>query len=287
MSNDNKEIDVCSYIEDIKYYELVLALVKAKLNVCVILSGPPGSGKTTIANKLMSDLDNKTTVGCFNTDSYFMKNNIYKFNRFMLGRYHDKCKAAFRESKSSVKIVDNTNLTRAERKPYIEHATETGYINIVIYMNVTNRPSSVLANANEHNVPEDAISRMLLKWERTPPKLIGIFFPPSIFTEAKLNINVLPYSAVEYIDANNSNYYLEDSKFKEKFQSKFKMEFNQTLKNRAGTALVSVSGKSYIIININRGFSQKDFIHDFKKVSIKLQANRNTFQFVGILSPTW
>ena len=138
MSTDNKEIDISSYVEDAKYYELVLTLVKSKLNVCVLLSGPPGSGKTTIANKLMSDLENKATVSRFNTDSYFMKNSVYKFNRFMLGRYHDKCKAAFRESKSNVKIVDNTNLTKAERKPYIEHATETGYINIVIYMNITN-----------------------------------------------------------------------------------------------------------------------------------------------------
>jgi len=287
MSTDNKEIDISSYVEDAKYYELVLTLVKSKLNVCVLLSGPPGSGKTTIANKLMSDLENKATVSRFNTDSYFMKNSVYKFNRFMLGRYHDKCKAAFRESKSNVKIVDNTNLTKAERKPYIEHATETGYINIVIYMNITNRPSDVLASANEHNVPEDAISRMLLKWERTPPKLIGIFFPPSIFAEAKLNINVLPYSAVEYIDVDNPDYYLNSSKFKEKFQSRFKTEFNQTLKNKAGTALVSVSGKSYIIININSGFSQKDFIYYFKKASTRPIGSQTIFQFIGILSPTW
>lgn len=138
-----------------------------------ILIGCSGSGKSTLAKKTAEQI--RKEYGCLvyihSTDNYFVDvHGNYKFDPSKLGYYH-KCNqmdvAASMQWNASFIIVDNTNLTKKERKPYTDLAAQYGYEVEYLYPDtpwVNN--AEELAKRNTHGVPLESIKRMLARLER-------------------------------------------------------------------------------------------------------------------------
>lgn len=154
------------YTDGLRDPLLIKLIIKLAINgnkVCVIMSGPPGSGKTTIATQLIKDLKKiRINAVRFSTDDYFGIGTNYKFNKYALGHNHAKCLLAFKKSNIRVKIVDNTNLANYESKKYRIHAYNNGYINIMLYLKEFS--TDILHSRNIHGVTKSGIERMLKKW---------------------------------------------------------------------------------------------------------------------------
>lgn len=149
-----------------------------------IMRGVPGSGKSTTANSiasLMGTLVEKTIIdgviyyskdgmihsAIHSTDSFFYnREGVYEFIPWKLGQYHS---ANFKKFKQSVAdnipivICDNTNTTRKEYIKYVEAARRSGYITSLI--SLPHPPIDVAVERNTHGVPEEAILKMMRRWE--------------------------------------------------------------------------------------------------------------------------
>ena len=134
--------------------------------LCIIMQGIPGSSKSTIAAKIKNSHPNFTTI--FSTDDYFIKNCIYTYNKDLIGENHDKNYKAFCESKSLIKIVDNTNLTNKEYGKYIEFARINGYINLFLSLKNYNK-------YNVHNVSRNTVLKMKARYIIPNPVYLGLF----------------------------------------------------------------------------------------------------------------
>ena len=90
----------------------------------ILLRGITGSGKSTRAKQLVDQGQ------IFSTDDYFMVDGKYKFDASQLGVYHNKnvnrAKSAMIGGVSPV-VIDNTNLTLRDMRPYLELAKEFDY----------------------------------------------------------------------------------------------------------------------------------------------------------------
>ena len=120
----------------------------------VILSGIPGSGKTTYANNLRGHV-----VKC-SADDFFYRNGSYHFDPSQLGRAHGECLKKFAGNLAkpdSVKpdflVVDNTNTTTLELAPYVSLAMAYGKFPELVTFLVNYKLG---AKRNKHNVSEDA-----------------------------------------------------------------------------------------------------------------------------------
>ena len=91
----------------------------------------PGSGKTTFAKNIFAAVSAAgLTIAVHSTDEYFMRNGRYVFDISMLGEYHRRNLAAFKESLAKgidLVVVDNTNLHPWETEPYTDAARAAGY----------------------------------------------------------------------------------------------------------------------------------------------------------------
>ena len=128
---------------------------------CYILRGIPGSGKSTLAKQLAG-----TTGKIHNTDEYFMKEGVYRFDPALLHRNHELNFKAFKEDLScSVDpvVVDNTNTRKWEYEKYQKAAEDLGYEVEVI--SVPHIDPALAAQRNTHGVPEESIRRMIARWE--------------------------------------------------------------------------------------------------------------------------
>lgn len=130
----------------------------------IIMHSLPGAGKSTLAKEL-AKTHNAVIVSA---DHYFETPEGYNFNPKKLGAAHsqcrDRCNKALKNGKSVV--VDNTNLTYTECKPYIEMAKTHG-VSCVIMEPTTdwkNDPEQC-AEKNQHGVPVDKIRAMQNKME--------------------------------------------------------------------------------------------------------------------------
>ena len=126
-----------------------------------IMRGIPGSGKSTMARKLAG-----STGKIHSTDDYFMKNGEYVFEPKDLRRNHQLNFEAFKADLAlgvSPVIVDNTNTQRWEFQNYVEAAEAAGYE--VEVVNIPHIDPKLAAQRNTHGVPEEAIRRMLSRWE--------------------------------------------------------------------------------------------------------------------------
>lgn len=131
---------------------------------CVILRGLPGSGKSTVAAKLVNGDDGKIC----SADDYFCFAGEYRFKKEDLGKAHDSCFEHFKwliTVKSSPIVVDNTNTTEKEYKRYVDYAKERGY-EVTIQTVETDLTDEELAARNVHSVPVETIRRMRERMKR-------------------------------------------------------------------------------------------------------------------------
>lgn len=128
----------------------------------VIMRGPSGSGKSTYAKKHFPG-----AVMC-SADSYFSRSGEYKFDRNKLGAAHGyskgKCETSLKKGVPLV-VVDNTNTTLREMKPYVKLAQKYGYSVRFVRLET---PVSVAAGRNVHGVPEEAVERMAARMADVP-----------------------------------------------------------------------------------------------------------------------
>lgn len=130
----------------------------------VIMKGVPGSGKSYKANELAKQL--KAFI-C-SADHFFetVVNNevVYKFNPKRLGQAHqtckDNCERAMQEKKNV--IIDNTNLTYKECKPYISLAKKYGYDCTIVESDTPwKKDAKICSERNTHGVPLEKIQEMM------------------------------------------------------------------------------------------------------------------------------
>lgn len=143
------------------------------MNFCFIMRGIPGSGKSTVAEKILRSSLGDGPGGFLirgrihSTDSYFYNEySEYKFDPSRLGEFHAANLQAFKESLAKglpVVICDNTNTQRWEYQKYLDAAEEAGYI--VSIVTLPHPPVEVAAERNSHGVPAEVIQRMLDRWE--------------------------------------------------------------------------------------------------------------------------
>ena len=144
-------------------------------NVCFILIGAAGSGKSTLSEKLARKYN---AVIC-STDSYFIDSETkkYNFDFRLLGKNHGmnlRRACAMMDNNVNV-IIDNTNINVRDIRPYVRGAISNGFD--VVFASPTNDWSE---NASEcfkrctHGVPLDKIESMLYN-KKTPDELVTIF----------------------------------------------------------------------------------------------------------------
>ncbi|XP_056121037.1 NEDD4-binding protein 2 isoform X2 [Rhinichthys klamathensis goyatoka] len=101
--------------------------LKLEGQVLVLLRGAPGSGKTTLANAMVTQNPGGVVLS---TDEYFIQNGQYQFEPNLLGEAHEwnhqRAKDAFEKGQSPI-IIDNTNMQCWEMKPYVAMALKHGY----------------------------------------------------------------------------------------------------------------------------------------------------------------
>ncbi|GMT18350.1 hypothetical protein PFISCL1PPCAC_9647, partial [Pristionchus fissidentatus] len=149
--------------------------IKHGHSVLILMRGPPGSGKTHLANELVlcrtvDEEDTRKPV-VLSTDRFFMTpNGRYAFDNTRLDEFHKKnqndAKAAMENNQSPV-IIDNTNMQVANMKTYISHAIKSCYeIYILEPTTPWKHDSRQLAKMNKHFVDELRIASMIAAFEK-------------------------------------------------------------------------------------------------------------------------
>jgi len=99
----------------------------------ILMRGLPGSGKSTAAREIAAQhmtSDRGQSVAICSTDSYFIEDDKYVFRPEKLGVNHNANQDRVRDLMRvgvEVIIVDNTNTTNKEMKPYKDAAQRHGY----------------------------------------------------------------------------------------------------------------------------------------------------------------
>jgi predicted kinase len=165
----------------------------ATMKTLTVMRGLPWSGKSYRAKELAEELE--ATI--LSTDDYWYEVNHpekpdeYSFNRQFLPGAHkwNQLRAARAIERGESIIIDNTNTTASEPKPYIEHAhfcfpdeykfcieepTSERWLEIrqLLYDKKSNKKelkkwAATLAEGSKetHNVPHFAIERMMWRWQ--------------------------------------------------------------------------------------------------------------------------
>lgn len=127
-------------------------------NDLILIRGVPGSGKTTLAENLMLELEHcGYQVFHIEADHYFEDDEgNYRFNRDELGHAHKWCRGnAERMLRTPrVVIVSNTFTTYKEIKPYMDMFNRTPII-----IEATGNYESI------HGVPEETMQKMRQRYE--------------------------------------------------------------------------------------------------------------------------
>jgi len=137
----------------------------SKQKVMIILRGLPGSGKTTLANRLTSQ-DGSIVLS---TDQYFMRNGEYRFSPQELGAAHQWNQARSLhavQNGSSPIIIDNTCTQRWEAYAYVKQGLSQGYDVRFLECNTSwAKNPAELAVKNSHGMVLNTIQRLLQRWD--------------------------------------------------------------------------------------------------------------------------
>lgn len=130
----------------------------------VLLRSCPGGGKSTLAKNKYVPLG----YVHLEADAFFMKNGVYCFNRFLLGKAHDWCLKKTEEDLKAGKnvVVSNTFTTLKELKPYLLLAESLNIPVTVIHCQGNFK--------NVHDVPQESLDRMKARWQPYPGEEIYI-----------------------------------------------------------------------------------------------------------------
>lgn len=135
----------------------------------IIMCGLPGSGKSTEAKRIAKEArENGYKTEICSADNFFIQPGTgeYVFERRSLWKAHAMCLGLFVKAlmeETHVVIVDNTNLTEGERKPYVDLADKFGYPVQVVKSKTewANDPQGCFEKGT-HNVPLETIQKMFL-----------------------------------------------------------------------------------------------------------------------------
>jgi len=144
-----------------------LADVKDGHHVMVILRGLPGSGKSSLAAKMIKTAHHGVSLS---TDEFFIKRGVFTFKPELLGDAHAwnqrRAKDAVKD-KMMLVIIDNTNTMAWEMRPYVELGLNNNYkVHIMEPDTAWKFKPKVLALKNSHNVPKQKIEIMLDRYEK-------------------------------------------------------------------------------------------------------------------------
>lgn len=143
------------------------------LKKMILVRGAPGSGKSTISQQYKA----KHHDSCYvcSTDEYWMRpDGVYDFNWELLGKSHvwnqwrvlDIAKDNQHTCWDTIIVVDNTNITFSEMRPYINIAMDYGYeIEFVEPDTPWKYDVEECFKRNSHGVPYATILKMNQKWE--------------------------------------------------------------------------------------------------------------------------
>lgn len=141
----------------------------------IIMRGLPGSGKSTMVKTFTQQAsDKRLTCTVHSTDDFHLelKGGLfeYVFKPDKLRYFHEQNLAHADTSMSmgvNVVIIDNTNTTWKEIKPYVEAGAKHGYdIEVTEPTTSWAKDPVECAKRNTHGVPLEAIQRMLDRWEK-------------------------------------------------------------------------------------------------------------------------
>lgn len=155
-------------------FDSAVKLAKFGLNVVVVMSGPSGTGKSTLTAHLIKTLDGHS-VEKFSTDDLFMVDGEYKFDPTRLRENHQRNFEAFKASTAQVRIVDNTNIAKWEYEKYFTAAGDA--VCLIFYMKP--RTAEELAKRSSHGLTETMISAKLKDYKPQPPAYYGLFVKPA------------------------------------------------------------------------------------------------------------
>lgn len=144
----------------------------------ILVRGHPGSGKTTFANFLLTQLKEGETGFEVAADDYFIdeETGVYIFNPKELGQAHKFCQALsriiLRSYVHEYVIVHNTFTRLWEMQPYLNMAKENNHPVIVFkcegeYQNV-------------HGVPQKKVEEMKRRYEPYEGEHLVTFDPEEI-----------------------------------------------------------------------------------------------------------
>ena len=138
-------------------------------HVLVVMRGLPGSGKTTLARRLVQ------LAGCgvvLSTDDYFYEKGRgqYMFRAEQLSEahaYNQQRASEAVKNKNRLIIIDNTNTCSWEMKPYVELGLNNFYSVRILEAETDWRfKPRLLAQKNSHGVPRQTIEAMLERYEK-------------------------------------------------------------------------------------------------------------------------
>lgn len=137
------------------------------MNKLILVRGAPGSGKTTLAKKLATELGNSEIVAA---DDFFQVGEEYKFNFNLLKVAHEYCKGLtfYHLMRGENVVVHNVFAEKWTIAPFVETAFTMG-LKWEIQEPKTKWKSDAaeLAQKNVHGLTQVSIQKMLDKWETT------------------------------------------------------------------------------------------------------------------------
>ena len=253
------KIDVKDFLLTPEYFNTVILLAKQQ-RVNVIMSGIPGTGKSTVVKLLEQRLnEEKIEYNVFSTDTYFTVDGVYKFDGKKLGQNHKKNQEAFKQSLAQVRIVDNTNLTRAEYQKYLDD-------NVAIVLQTKLSDAETLFKRNVHGLSKEKLEEMSRKYEIIYPMYYGVFVGneevKKVLESNKLEVN-------QKTPLHITSYYLGGKKAETKFDlgREVKVDLTGYSVNDAGTCLlVFVDGinGNHVTLSTNPGKKPVDVGKEIK-----------------------